>query len=694
MTLSQKVEVAALVTMVTFFGQPAHTAPTAKFKVSGFKDLDKGQPKGTLVSTESEVLAGRGTIQVKGFDAAMIWSRARDSDGTVYFGTGDNGKLLAVKDNKVRVVADLKAVLVTALAIGPKGKILAGIMPEARILEVEPKSGKWQQLAKLPTEHVWALLYDSQKQTIYAASGAPGKLFSIPEKGGKPNVLYDPSENHLLCLTKDKNGDLLTGSSDKAILYRVSTGGKGAAIHDFDTTELRDIVVGHNGTIYVATNKFPRKTAGLPRYDPTKDGESGTSLKKELEKGKKPKVRPNELRPGAKIGKGALFKISKNGRVDEILNLDDGYFTDLEVDPQGIVWAAEGTQGKIYLVQNNRTVFAAYDFPERQVLALAVAGEQQYLATGDAGAIYRVLPKIKQAPEYLSQAFDAKFHSSWGALVLQTTGKLEVASRSGNTAKPDLTWSLWKSAHTQRMGRFQLKSAPARYLQLKFVWRNPYDAVLRSFVVYYRPQNQRARITKIGPDDTNNEKKKNETKINSSKIKITWKVENPDEDSLVYRLFFREGISETWRPLTKYDAPLEKTEYEWDTESAADGYYQIKVEVSDERDNGPENTLKGSRISDPILVDNRKPKIVGLNVRYPWVTGLARDSFSEIQSIEYSLDGRLWRLISPQDGIYDNPSETFRFKLPQMYQKGPHTLAIRTRDSAGNIGVVHAPVRD
>ena len=657
----------------------AGAVPTATFKVSTADELNKGEPQGTLISSKGEVLAGRGSAKLKGPKALMMWATARDHKGTVYFGTGAGGTLLSVKNNKVRKLADLKAILITTLAPGPRGKLLAGTMPDARILEVDTRTGKYRQLAKLPTEHVWALLYDAKAKRIYAASGAPGKVFSIPAGGGKPTVYYDPEEKHLLCLKRGPKGALLTGSANKAILYRISGKGKATAIHDFDATELRDVEVTSDGAIYVAVNKFSLKTGGLPRYDAAKKGQGGTAMKFPKKKAKKAKFRASELRTGAKAGQGALFRI-KGDTVEQLIALKTGYFTDLELDPSGVLWAGEGSKGKVFLVRKDRTVLSAFDFSERQVLSVAVAGKQQYLGTGDGGVIYRVQAGPGKKPAYLSEVLDTKVTAHWGAVHYRTSGRLALASRSGHTTKPDKTWTPWRDAGRHGTDRLKLNSPSGRYLQLKFTWAAPFTGVLRSFIVYYRPENRRAKITEItlAPPAKG--------KPRTPKIKFKWKVENDDKDDLVYRLDMREEMGKAWRRISG-TKPLIKTEFEWDTEPVPDGYYRVRVVASDEKANSPKHTLTDTRVSARLLVDNRKPTVTGLAARYPQVSGTARDSYSPIKRIEYSIDGESWRLVGPLDGIFDSPGEAFRFKLPADLPRGDHLLAVRAMDEAGNMGV-------
>jgi hypothetical protein len=673
---SAAVTAATLAVTATLWAASAGAVPTASFELASFKALDKGKPKGTLVSSEGEVVPGYGSraVVTKG-KVLMYWSRAKAADGTLYLGAGRPAKIYALKRGKLRVVADVSAVLVSALAIGPGGKLLAGTLPDARVLSVDPQNGKWKELARLPSKHVWDLTYDAKKQRIYAAGGAPGKLYALPAAGGKPTVHYDATEKHLLFVAKDRRGALLTGGSDKAVLYRVKSKGKAEAVHDFDATELRRVAVAADGTIYAAVNKFRRKSSGLPRYDRPKKGKGGTALKFKR-KSKRASFRASELRPGAKVGQGAVFRITAEGRVKQLHGLKKGYFTDIAVDDGGKVWASEGTKGKVFVLKGD-TLMTAFDVKQRQVLLLDVSGKSKHFATGDAGALYRITDRPQGRPAYLSDVLDAKTVARWGNLRYRATAKLALASRSGNTSKPDKTWSGWSAAGNQGKQLVRLKSKPARYLQVKATWQG--KGALRSLQAFYRPLNLAAKIKNLSW-------KRDSKKPQLRTIKLKWKVQNPDKDTLVYRVFVREELGSTWRPAGD-GKPLTKTSYTWDTRTFADDTYRLKIEVSDERSNGQTTTLKTHEITAPIIVDNRMPDVTGLKVRYPFATGLAKDTYSRVKSVEFSVDGSPWRLVDAQDGIYDSTAEAFRLSLPKLKRRGSHTLSVRVTDEAGNVGV-------
>ena len=88
-----------------------------------------------------------------------------------------------------------------------------------------------------------------------------------------------------------------------------------------------------------------------------------------------------------------------------------------------------------------------------------------------------------------------------------------------------------------------------------------------------------------------------------------------------------------WRPLGGPE-PLLKAEYDWNTEGLPDGTYVVRVVTSDERAQPRERALESTFVSPPLLVDNRKPEVLGLAAHYPIVSGRARDAASTITQIE------------------------------------------------------------
>lgn len=664
--------------LFVFFKPNSFATPTATFEIGTYKDLKEGTPKGTLISSRGEVIpSGFDAQKIKINDSAlMYWSSARAKDGTLYIGSGQPGKIYALSKQRIRPVADLNCVLVSALTIGANGNLIAATMPDARVIEVNPRSGKWKELGRVDSKYIWALLYDRSKKGIYAAAGSPGKIYMFSAGAKKAETYFEADDSHLLALAMDKKGRLLSGGSDSAILYRLSGKNKYEALHDFDATELKKIVVEKNGSIVVAVNKFRRKSAGVPRYDRDGTHASGTKIQFKTKKSKKKATfRASELRMGAQTGKGAIFRVSDKGSAVQLHSIKNGYFTDLSIDSAKNLWASDGAKGRVFMIDRQGGVTKAFDVDERQSLIVDMNAKTKYFATGDGGAIYQIV-KTKSKPRYLSDVLDAKNIATWGNLNFYATAKLVFESRTGNTAKVDKSWSAWKAAAVMGTQTVKIKSRPARYIQLRATWKQAKGA-LRSMKLFYRADNIPAKIKSL--------KVERKLKKGERIVELSWKIDNPDKDKIVYKIFIRDELGKRWQRID--DEELTKTKFEWKVSGYADGIYRIKVVASDEEANGKARAMNAEKMTLPIVVDNRPPKALNLNIKKGFVRGIAKDSYSEIKAIYYAVDAGEWHFVDSVDGIFDSLAEGFQFQLPKVRRKGLHHINIKVVDAADNEGI-------
>ena len=699
---------------------PARAVTTRTWRVTTYKDFDEGEATGVLLSSLGDVSPGFGVQRVD-VPVAQVFSSVTAPDGTVWLGTGDQAELYAFDGKSARMVAKLDGVLVASLAVAGDGTVYAGTVPGGRIYKVarpvSPKGGKAaeaaQELCKLDgADHIWALALDGAG-TLYAATGPNGRIYAIDVATGKNRVLWDSGEKHILSMVRLPDGSLLAGSADEAILYRVATDGKEAArrpdtggaiaraLHDFDGDEVRAIAQ-KGGAIYLAVNEFEKKP-GSAGATPSPQKAHGTKIV--LPSSAVATTAPSPAPPGRdRKGKGAIYRVDADGRIEQLHALADTYFTALHVDKDDNVFAAAGANGRVYVIRPDRTVLTALDLPERQILTLALDGPHPVVGAGDAGALYKIDFAPPREATYVSKVFDAAFPSRWGNLRWSGTAPnpsgLTLATRSGNTSRPDKTWSAWQppvSAARESdgpqvllgQGQGRIASPPGRYLQ--FEARFAKGAVLRDVTVFFLPQNQRARVVEISVGDDPAARLAHAAraagKPRSPIVKVQWKVENPDEDDLIYRLWFREEGEQTWKPLGGPD-PLTAKFWDWNTEAIPDGNYVLKVVASDERANPREEHLEHELLSAPFLIDNRKPEVVGLAVSYPFATGSARDTFSPLTELGFSIDGGDFQPFAPRDGVFDDLAEEFNLKLPAGLAPGTHTLAIRAVDAADNVGAV------
>jgi sugar lactone lactonase YvrE len=673
----------------------AGAVTTRTWRVTTYKDFDEGEATGVLLSSLGDASSGFGAKRVDVPEAA-VFSSAVAPDGTVWLGTGDQAQLYAFDAKGARKVVKLDGVLVAALAVGPDGTVYAGTLPGGKVWRVS--GGTAKELAKLEgAEHVWALALDAVRKTLYAATGPNGRVFAIDVNTGKNRVFWDSGEKHVLSLVREPEGSMLAGSADEAILYRIAPDGTARALHDFDGDEVRAIAR-HGNVAYVAVNEFEKKSGGAGSSNPPAKAH-GTKIVLPSGPGASSSPPPGAPPGRDRKGKGAIYRVDLDGRVEQLHALGDSYFTALHADKDGNVFAAAGANGRVYQIRPDRTVLTALDLPERQILTFAfdpVGGTNRVLGTGDAGAIYTVDFAPPKDANYVSKVFDASFPARWGNVRWSSSGSLALETRSGNTSRPDKTWSGWQApaGKVKETTEGRILSPAGRYMQFRAHFAK--GAQLRDVTVFYLPQNQRARVTEITVGDDPGSKLAKAAraagKPRSPVVKVKWKVENPDEDELVYRLWFREETEVNWKPLGGTE-PLTGTSYEWNTEAIPDGNYVLKVVASDERANPKEAELDHALTSTPFLIDNRKPEVGGVTVSYPFASGAARDSFSPITELAYSVDGGDFQPFAPRDAVFDDQVEEFTVKLPAGLAAGTHSLAVRAVDAADNVGAVQSTFR-
>jgi hypothetical protein len=172
---------------------------------------------------------------------------------------------------------------------------------------------------------------------------------------------------------------------------------------------------------------------------------------------------------------------------------------------------------------------------------------------------------------------------------------------------------------------------------------------------------------------------------------FSWQAEDPNADALLFDVEYRAVGDERWRPLR---TALEEPVFAWDTATAPNGRYLLRVVASDAPANPPAFVLTGWKASVSFEVDNLPPAIVatlaprGENR----IRVTVRDDASPVRKLETSTDAGRWEEVHPMDGIADSREESYEIPLPPATGR-PRIVVLRATDLLGNVATarVDAP---
>ncbi|MDX2090064.1 MAG: hypothetical protein SFX73_19560 [Kofleriaceae bacterium] len=685
---------------------PASAVVTSTWTVETYQQFDAGDATSAFITSTGELRPGWNTKRTA-LEGDAVWSALKLNDGSVLLGSDADGAIFRVSgDSAKKIVSIPGAIAVVALAQTADGSVWAGTMPGNKLYKIDIAGGKVSANVALgkpnDVETVWSLT--TSGNTVYAGTGPSGKLFAVA--GGAAKEVFDTDDKRITALTTTTDGKIWFGTSERALVFRYDPSKNDArAMADFAGNEVSSLAPYRDGVVAAANELAENtppigKTAGqveaaekpnAPKGQAAKVPDVGTKPGAD----KDPPTVTDLGRKGAKKGKGALFRIGQDGRLDQLHALTATYFTSVAVTADGSVYAGAADKGRVYLVDNEGAVATAFDVDERAVSQLWVEKAGIAFATDDAAAAYRTTGRADQA-KYMSDVLDAKAVSRFGKLTWTANGKVKIETRSGNTAKPGVGWSDWSApSGTGKLGGGtdggKIASPPGRYLQFRVALEDD-NARVRRVMAYYVPQNQATAVSEVSVEPATKESlptlKDSAGKPRSPMLKIKWKVENPDSDDTTYALEARRDGEANWRPISTGKTPLTATSWEWNTETYPDGWYRVRVTTSDAAANSPDRALTSNASSTMFAIDNTRPAIENLKISYPKATARASDSLNTIAEMSYSLDDGPWQLGTTSDGLFDDATEDLVIGLPARLSPGTHTLAVRVADAAGNVGSI------
>src|SRR5438132_2463584 len=435
-------------------------------------DLLKGEAHGISISDTGVVTLAPRTVEIFNTEQAYVWSTAIDTAGNVYLGTGHDGKLFRVgADGKGALFFKASELDVTALAIAKDGAVFAATSPDRKLYRVTP-DGKFDVYFDPSDKYIWslAILNDG---SLAVGTGDNGKLYRVRAAGAKPesSLLINTNQTHVISLAVNKQGDLIAGTDPGGLVLRISPDGKAFGLYDAPLREIHALAPAADGSIYALALSDAASTTRATGQSATTTSvsEAGTALAGVTEEASAtqpaPPAVPARSRNDLSNVRSAVFHILPDGATDIVWSSTS--VTGFAVTAaRGGVLIGTSEKGRVYLVTNDGRDTLLLQSTEGQISSLIARGADVFAASSNQGKLFRFGQAAVNEGSYESAGRDTKLVASWGRIWWRGSGRVELQTRSGNSERPDTTWSDWSASYTDARGS-QISSPKARFIQLR-----------------------------------------------------------------------------------------------------------------------------------------------------------------------------------------------------------------------------------
>src|SRR5450631_556137 len=131
-------------------------ATTATWELNGYQDFLRGRMSGLSITRDGHLTLGPKLETVFSSDQAQIWSVATASDGSLYLGTGNRGRLLKIDpagNGTVAWTSDQPEIF--AVAVDRAGVVYAGSSPDGKVYRIA--DGKAEEYFAPKARYIWSL---------------------------------------------------------------------------------------------------------------------------------------------------------------------------------------------------------------------------------------------------------------------------------------------------------------------------------------------------------------------------------------------------------------------------------------------------------------------------------------------------------------------------------------------------------
>ncbi len=701
----------SLILSVFIFANVAFAVKTSLWQQQYHADFEAGKPKDLSLTSNGDVMLSPKIESFTKLKETQVWALVEDSAGNLYVGTGNEGKIykISADGDTAELYYNSPEVTIYSLAIGPDDALYAGTGPDGLIYKITDATTPPTTILNEGDKYVWALQFDDTGN-LYAATGTDGKIYKITSEG-ESSVLFDAEEKNIMTLLAQENG-FYAGSSDNGIIYHVMNDGTAKVIYQAKEKEVRALAMDSQGNLYAAV-----VTSAPAEPSRGRRGANGPPT---------PSGPPPPGGGAPQENKSNIYKIRPDGTVVPIWNSPEPLILAIVIESDTQILVGTGDAGKLYRI-NPMTGdhIEVGKCSANQVIAIhqkeMEGNTRTLLATGNPGKLFTLTANYVKEGTLESTVHDTKSLSRWGKLSWEgEMGEgtaISFSTRTGNTKKPDDTWNDWSDELTTAEGS-QVLNADAQYIQ----WRAKFTTsdtaqtpILKKVTLASVQTNVEPRFTSIEVDDGSSGNRDQGRRPSgglappsarggdsgrsgsgnnapTKNWKVSWKVEDANDDTLQYTLYYK-GVSESnWRLLKK---ELSKAEYEWDITTVPDGRYTVKAVATDKLSNPVGWAKSVEKVSMPFEIDNTQPSIGEIQVTANGngtykVACDVMDATTSIQKAVYKIDSdEHWKAIFPEDGIFDSKQENLLLETGEL-PEGAHTIIIQVTDRAQNTAVSRA----
>jgi len=716
-------------------------ATTATWEMNTYQDLLRGRLEGLSLDRDGRLTVAPKLETVFSSGQPTIWSIARAPDGSIYAGTGHRGRVYQITPSGAsNLIWTADQPEIFAVAVDSSGIVYAATSPDGKVYRIE--KGKATEFFAPQAKYIWSLAFGTDG-ALYVGAGNPGNIYRV-DKSGKGETYYETGQSHVTALAFDTHGNVLAGTEPNGILYRISAKDKAFVLYNAGLPEIRSIIPMPDGAIYasalggsVANRTSPLTTtlnsplsvtvtapATSITVTDSGDSQADTEIKP---KASSPNAAASQIVqqagpasplteiPG--VDKSAIYRINADGTVETLWTSKDENVYSMAAEANGSLYFATDGQGRLYKLGADRKATLMVETNEGEATRLLDGPGGLIAATGDMGKLFRLADGAGSSGSYESPVHDSGSVARWGRITWRSAaGNVKVTTRTGNSARPDKTWSDWSDPLTNPQDSL-IRSPNARYIQ----WRAGLDgagAAIENVSIAYLPQNNPPVVRSINVSMQPNSQAGLKSAATStaaaysitvtdngetstpagtptqtlshgsgSQVQITWQADDPDGDRLLYSLYFRGEGEKEWKLLR---ANIPENSLLLDGDVLADGRYYFRVIASDQPSNAANVARTDELVSSPVLIDNTPP-VVSLsaprrNNDHVEVDADVVDQTSPLRRCEYSLDAGPWTPVEAADGVTDGPREQFHIAIDHL-RAGEHLLVVRAYDTANNAGL-------